>query len=326
MKNNQLIMQVRIAQLIKWCFILLLLAAVFCLFWVVLNPYFVYFEIPKGVAAVVVACGIAFPWSWQAAVSNRKNKLLEKNEAFKKRNPDAEIAIDKPKNKYIALFWCVSAAVGLYYLIHGADQLDKVNQLNHAQQLVTDAMELDCVEKCAIYGINQTDLVGPQIDYVNTFEPHSGKYDYLFSWHKKKSTVRVVGRLYNFDGQHWVKPQVIALSWKGKPVPQVAEDNAPDAAPVYTAIRKDFKEVLDDAKPEINNAFMRAKLSAPKMQGKVTVHLMINSFGQVTAVNIDASELGNPEFENNLIFILKGLEFESGDYVTMNKNYTFDFK
>lgn len=326
MKNNELIAQFGIAQLIKWCFILLLVAAVFCLCWVVLNPYFVYFDIPNGVTAIVVACCIALPWSWQAAVSNRKIKLLAEKEAFKRRNPDSEVVAEKPKNNYLALLWCAAAAVGIYFLIYGSDQLDKINQLNQAQKMVTEAMEHDCIEKCAIYGIERTDLVGPQVEFVNTFEPHSGKYDYLFSWHKKKSTVRVVGRFYNFDGQRWVKPQVIALNWKGKPVPHVAEDNAPDAAPVYTAIRKDFKEVIEDAKPEINNAFMRAKLSMPKMQGKVTVHLMINNFGQVAAVNIDASELGNPDFENNLIFILKGLEFESGEFAPMNRNYTFDFK
>lgn len=330
MKNNELFVQAQIAHLIKWCFILLLVAAVFCLFWVILNPYFVYFDIPKGVATVIVACCIAFPWSWQAAVSNRKAKLLEKNEAFKRRNPDAEIAIEKPKNKYLALFWCASAAVGLYFLIHGADQLDKVNQLNHAQQQADDALELDCVEKCPIYGIAQSDLVGPKIVHANTFEPHSGKRDYLFSWHSKKPAVQVTVRIYNFDGQSWVKPAAIDLKWKGKEIPAVvaAENgiNPDDSEPHYTAIRKDFNEVFEDEEPEINNAFMRAKLSAPKLQGKVVVHVIINTYGQVTAANIDSSELENPEFENNLIYIVKGLEFKSGEFATMEKNYTFNFK
>ncbi|GAC1378239.1 MAG: hypothetical protein NVSMB40_18360 [Aquirhabdus sp.] len=323
MKNNELIAQFSIVQLIKWCFILLLIAAIFCLFWFVLNPYFVYFGIPKGVSTVIVACFIAIPWSWQAAVSNRKKKLLKAKEAFKRRNPDAEVIAEKPKNKYMALFWCACAATGLYFLIHGADQLDKVNQLNRARNQVDDALELDCAEKCAFYGIAQSDLIGPKIIYANTFEVHSGKQDYLFSWQSKKPAVQVTARFYNFDGQNWVEPQAIDLKWKGKQLPAVVPNNF---EPHYTAIRPDFNEVLADEEPEIHNAYMRAKLGAPKMNGQVTVHMIINSFGQVTAANIDDSDLENPDFENNLIFIIKGLEFKSGEYATMEKNYTFNFK
>lgn len=330
MKNNELLPQIQIIDLIKWCFIFLFVAAVFGLIWVVLNPYFVYLDLPKGVAAVVVACSIAFPWSWHAAVSNRKTKLLEASNAFKQRNPDAEVIKDKPKNKYVALFWCVCAAAGLYFLIHGADQLDKINQLNHAQKQVVQAMELDCLDKCALYGIAENDLIGPQIVYANTFEPHSGKQDYLFSWHSKKPAVQVTGRLYNFDGQQWVKPQAIDLNWKGTPIPAVlafeSDLNPEDFAPQYTAIRDDFKTVFERAEPEIKNAFLRAKLSAPKLSGKVTVHVMINTYGHVTAANIDSTELENPEFENNLIYIVKGLEFKSGEFAEMEKNYTFNFK
>lgn len=334
MKNNELLVQIRIAYLIKWCFILLLVVAVFCLFWVVLSPYFVYFDIPKGVAAVVVACCIAIPWSWRSAVSHRKIKLLEKNNAFKQRNPNTEVINEiiksQPKSKYEVLFWCAGAAIGLYVLIHGADQLDQINQINHAQQRVTDAMALNCVETCALYGIAQSDLIGPKIVHAYTFEPHSGKQDYLFSWSSEKSAVQVTGRFYNFDGQRWVQPQAIDLKWNGKLIPAVvtAENsiNLHDFEPHYTTVRDDFKSVFDDAQPEINNAFMRAKLSAPKLQGNVTVHVIINTYGQVTAANIDSSELESPEFENNLIYIIKGLDFKSGEFATMEKNYTFDFQ
>ncbi|MBC7751688.1 MAG: AgmX/PglI C-terminal domain-containing protein [Candidatus Saccharibacteria bacterium] len=205
-----------------------------------------------------------------------------------------------------------------------------MNQINHAQQLVAGEVERDCIEKCAIYGIAQSDLVGPSRVHASTFEPHSGKQDYLFSWHTKKPAVQVTGRFYNFDGQRWVKPQVIALNWTGKPIPAViaAENgnNPDDFEPHYTTVRDDFKSVFEDEEPEINNAFMRAKLSSPKLQGKVTVHVIINTYGQVTAANIDSSELENPEFENTLIYIIKGLEFKSGEFATMERNYTFNFK
>lgn len=210
-----------------------------------------------------------------------------------------------------------------YFLIYGADRLDQINQLNHAQNLVVAEVEHDCIEKCPLYGIAPSDLIGPKVVYVKSFEPHSGKRDYLFSWYSKKPAVQVTGRLYNFDGQQWVKPQAIDLKWKGTPTPAVIafeNDLDPeDFEPHYTAIRSDFKAVFENEEPEINNAFMRAKLSAPKLQGKVTVHLMINTYGQVTAANIDSTELENPEFENNLIFIIKGLKFKSGEFALMEK-------
>ena len=217
-----------------------------------------------------------------------------------------------------------------YFLIYGADRLDQINQLNHAQNLVVAEVEHDCIEKCPLYGIAPSDLIGPKVVYVKSFEPHSGKRDYLFSWYSKKPAVQVIGRLYNFDGQQWVKPQAIDLKWKGAPTPAfIAFENdldPEDFEPHYTAIRSDFKAVFENEEPEINNAFMRAKLSAPKLQGKVTVHLMINTYGQVTAANIDSTELENPEFENNLIFIIKGLKFKSGEFALMEKNHTFNFK
>lgn len=330
MENNELFAQFRIAQLIKWCFILLLIAAVFCLFWVVLNPYFIYLGLPKGVSVVLVACCIAIPWSWQSAVSNRKMKLLEKNNAFKQRNPEIAVLKEQPKNKYIALFLCACAVTAIYFLVHGADRLDQINQLNQAQKRVVDAMELDCLDQCALYGISQSDLIGPKVIHAKTFEVHSGKQDYRFAWTSKKPAVQVTARYYNFDGQHWVKPKRIDLNWKGQPIPAViaAENgsNPNDSEPHYTAIRRDFKSVFEDEMPEINNAFMRAKLSAPELHGKVTVHVIINTYGQVVAASIDSSELENPDFENNLIYIIKGLEFESGEFATMDKNYTFNFK
>lgn len=317
MKDNELFAQIQIAHLIKKCFILLLIAAVYCLFWLVLDPYFVYFEIPKGVEAIVVACLIAVPWAWQVASTNRKK--------IKQAESNAESTAQTNK-KYFVLFGGACAVVGLYFLIHQADHLDQINQINHAKQLVVDAMEHSCAEKCALYGIDRADLLGPQVVHANTFEPHSGKHDYVFSWQSKKPAVKVTGHVYNFNGQSWVEPQVIALSWFGTPIPQAVLDaNAPDAPPNYTAIRGDFKEVIEDAEPEINNAFLRAKLGAPKIQGEVTVHIMINSFGQVTAASVESSDVENPEFENNLIFIIKGLDFKSGPYAVMEKNYTFNF-
>lgn len=330
MKNNELLPQIQMVNLIKWCFILLFVAAVFCLIWVVLNPYFVYFDIPRGVALIIVACFIALPWSWQAAVSNRKNQLITQEPNAGEQNPDIEVIAEQPKPKYMALFWCICVLAGLFFLIYGADRLDKINQLNHAQKLVATELEQDCIGRCALYGIEQSDLIGPQVVHVKTFEPHSGKKDYLFSWHSKKPAVQVTGRLYNFDGQHWVKPQAIDLKWKGTPLPAViaeeTDTDPEDFAPHYTAVRDDFNTVLESAEPEINNAFMRAKLSAPKLHGKVTVHVMINSYGQVTAANIDESELENPDFENNLIHIIKGLNFKSGEFADLEKNYTFNFK
>ncbi len=330
MKKNELLPQNQMVHLVKWCFILLFVAAVFCLIWVVLNPYFVYLDMPQGVTFIVVACCIALPWSWQAAVSNQKNQIIAQELTTKQHNPDSKVVAEPSKPKYMALFWCICVLIGLYFLIYGADRLDKINQLNQAQERVTTEMEQDCTEQCALYGIELSDLRGPKIVHVKTYEPHSGKHDYLFSWQSKKPAVQVTGRLYNFDGENWVKPQAIDLKWKGNPLPSViAEENdtnPEDFAPHYTTMRDDFNTVFEQAEPEINNAFMRAKLSVPKLRGQVTVHVMINSYGQVTAANIDDSEIENAEFENNLIHIVKGLEFKSGEFADLEKNYTFYFK
>ena len=325
MKNNGLLAQFSIVQLLKWVCIIALIVAVYALLWVVLNPFFVYFEVPRGVNAIIVACCMAIPWGSYAAILNLRSKQLAKKEAAEADGHVVNEATDAHQRKYLALFGGACAALGLFALIHEADRFDQINHLNAAQQQVSDAVERICVDQCAAFGITHSALIGPRVVQAQTFEPHSGKFDYIFEWHSKKPAVLLTGHFYNYNAQGWVKPQAIDLKWIGKVVKQ-ADENPADFAPHYTAIRTDFDEVMDDARPEINNAFLRAKLGAPKMHGQVVVHMVVNTYGQVTAANIDSSDLENPDFENNLIFIIKGLDFESGEFADMEKNYTFNFK
>lgn len=323
MNVGKLLARLPIAFLIKWCAILAALIAGFVLVHAILDPFFVYYQLPRGIKFLAVACSIAIPWAaWEVFTNPNIYKRWKSSNAEEEQ--DATALVEQSKKKYwIAL---VCAVVGIYLIVYESNQFDQANQIAHYRSVAITAMENDCAQSCALYGIEQNNLVGPHLEHVGLSEPHSGKRDYLFSWYSTKPKVTLSEHVYNYDGRKWFDPEVIDAAWTGKQLPPAPEpDPNDDLAPHYTVLRPDFKKVIRSTMPAIKNAYMRAKLADPDMNGDVKVHIIVDTYGQVSAASIVDSDLDNADFENNLVYIIKGLNFKSGQFATFDIVYTFSF-
>jgi hypothetical protein len=323
MNKGELLARLPIEFLIKWCVILAAVAAVFVLVKAILDPFFVYYQIPQGIQILAVACFIAIPWFAWKGLSNPNLKLPRK--LVVDTQQDAAVVFEQSKKKYGLALSC--AVVAVYWIVFESNHFDEMNQMAHYRNVAINAMQNDCAQSCALYGVKKSSLVGPHLEHVGTSEPHSGQRDYAFTWHSIRPKVTLTEHVYNYDGQKWFDPEVIDAQWKGTllpPAPVLAVE-ADDLAPHYTALRPDFNKVMRSAMPEIKNAYMRAKLADPDLSGDVQVHIIVDTYGQVTAASIVDSELNDADFESNLVYIIKGLTFKSGQYATLDLVYTFSF-
>jgi hypothetical protein len=317
MNKGELLARLPIFFLIKWCVILAALVACFMLIKAILDPFFVYYHIPHGIEMLTVTCFIVIPWAVWKVLSNPNIKLLWKPVVDSEQGTAA--VIDSSNMKY--WFVLATALAGVCLIVYEA------NQHLHYRNIAVAAMKNDCAQSCALYGVTEDGLLGPNLEYVDRSEPHSGIRDYVYSWHSVRPNVKLTEHVYNYDGRKWFDPVLIDAKWTGMqlpPAPMPAEV-ADDLVPHYTLLRPDFKKVIRRVMPEIKNAYMRAKLAEPKMNGDVKVHIIIDTYGQVTAASIVDSDLDNSDFENNLIFIIKGLTFKSGQFATFDLVYTFSF-
>jgi TonB family protein len=101
---------------------------------------------------------------------------------------------------------------------------------------------------------------------------------------------------------------------------------APDAdsSPGYRTDRE-IQDVFDKNKSALYSIYQRALRHDPALQGKVVLKLTIAPSGEVTAVSIESSELGDPEFERKLSERVKRFDFgpDGGEPLTIT--YPIDF-
>jgi hypothetical protein len=321
MNKGELLARLPIAFLIRWCVILAALVAAFLLVKAILDPFFIYYQVPHGIEYIAVTCSIVIPWAVWKVLTNPNIKMPWKSSA----RLEQIVTTDPSKKKYWIAAGC--AVAGVYGVVYESNQFDAVNQIAYYRNVAITAMENDCAQSCALYGTSLDRLIGPHLEHADMMEPHSGKRDYVFSWNSVQPKVTLMEHVYNYDGRKWFDPELIDAKWTGAqlapaPVPAASTD---DLVPHYTALRPDFKKVIRSAMPEIKNAFLRAKLADPDMDGDVKVHIMIDTYGQVAAASIVDSDLDNADFENNLVYIIKGLTFKSGQYAPFDLVYTFSF-
>jgi protein TonB len=98
-----------------------------------------------------------------------------------------------------------------------------------------------------------------------------------------------------------------------------------DNAPKGKSKRGDVERVMSQAKGRLNSAYKRALDEDPTMQGSITVKLKISASGQVTSASVVSSDLNNSALEAKMLSIIKGMNFDDGEYDTWDDTYRFNF-
>ena len=88
---------------------------------------------------------------------------------------------------------------------------------------------------------------------------------------------------------------------------------------------EEIRQVMDRNKDAIFAIYNRALRRNPGLQGKVTVQLTIEPSGQITAVKVVSSELGDEDLESKLLARIKLIAFNATSAIRTVVNYSFDF-
>lgn len=104
-----------------------------------------------------------------------------------------------------------------------------------------------------------------------------------------------------------------------------SSDNGDGNAKKGKSKRGDVERVMSQAKGKLNSAYKRALDEDPTMQGSITVRLKISADGSVISASIVSSDLNNATLESKMIAIIKGMNFDSGEYDTWDDTYKFNF-
>jgi TonB family protein len=89
--------------------------------------------------------------------------------------------------------------------------------------------------------------------------------------------------------------------------------------------REEIEMVFDQNKGAIYALYNRALRSNPSLQGKVVLRLTIEPSGQVSAVEVVSSELGDEELERKLIQRIRMFTFLSKDVPAVTTTKPIDF-
>lgn len=87
----------------------------------------------------------------------------------------------------------------------------------------------------------------------------------------------------------------------------------------------EIERVFQKNKGSIFNLYNRALRKNPSLAGQVVVELTISPTGQVTAVNILSSELGDEALERKLTLRIKKFKFASANVAEITVTYPIDF-
>jgi protein TonB len=88
---------------------------------------------------------------------------------------------------------------------------------------------------------------------------------------------------------------------------------------------EDIRKVMDRNKGAIFAIYNRALRKDPMLSGKMTVQLVIEPSGQVSAIKILGSELGDGSLERKLLSRIRMIVFGARSTASTTLNYSFDF-
>jgi periplasmic protein TonB len=89
--------------------------------------------------------------------------------------------------------------------------------------------------------------------------------------------------------------------------------------------QEDIQIVFDKHKGAIFNIYNRALRQNPTLEGKVVFQLTIAPSGQVTAISVVSSELGDPTLERKLLARIKMINFGAKPVDSVTLTYPIDF-
>ena len=96
-----------------------------------------------------------------------------------------------------------------------------------------------------------------------------------------------------------------------------------------TAVAKrttdEIERIFQQQKGAIFNLYHRALRKNPSLSGKVVVELTIAPGGEVTAVKIISSELGDKKLERKLELKIKMFKFSKANVAAITVTYPIDF-
>ena len=105
--------------------------------------------------------------------------------------------------------------------------------------------------------------------------------------------------------------------------------SGPDAPPSSTGkagrSREEIEMVFDQNKGAIYALYNRALRANPALQGKLVLKLTIEPSGQVSAVEVVSSELGDEELEKKLVQRIRMFTFLSKDVPPVTTTKPIDF-
>ena len=87
----------------------------------------------------------------------------------------------------------------------------------------------------------------------------------------------------------------------------------------------EIRAVMDKSKGAVFAIYNRALRKNPALEGKVTLELVIEPNGQVSAVKVIASELEDRSLESKLIARVRMIAFGTRDVLRTTLKYSFDF-
>jgi TonB family protein len=87
----------------------------------------------------------------------------------------------------------------------------------------------------------------------------------------------------------------------------------------------EIERVFQKNKGSIFNLYNRALRKNPSLAGQVVVELTISPGGQVTAVNILSSELGDETLERKLVLRIKKFKFAKSNVAEITVTYPIEF-
>jgi protein TonB len=88
---------------------------------------------------------------------------------------------------------------------------------------------------------------------------------------------------------------------------------------------EDIRKIMDRNKGAIFSIYNRALRKDPMLAGKMTVQMVIEPSGEVSAVKVLASELDDPTLEQKLLARIRMMMFGAKSVMSTTLNYSFDF-
>lgn len=89
--------------------------------------------------------------------------------------------------------------------------------------------------------------------------------------------------------------------------------------------REEIETIFDRNKGALYALYTRAQRERPELQGKLVLEITIAPSGEVTAVKVVSSELGDPELERKIVARVRLFRFEAKDVETITANKPIDF-